>query len=118
MSEIIIVIVVLGLLALIAVPVYNNIRAAGVDNVKIKNADIMNQLISTAHNGGVNVTAWSDGAAAVSALQGGLNITSGGTTMTVRLEKNVNVAAYRYDPATATALPRFTAITGQPEVNP
>lgn len=118
MSEIIIVIVVLGLLAAIAVPVYNNIRAAGVDNVKMKNADMLNQLVTTAQNGGVDVNAWADANAAITALRGGLTIQSGSTPMVVRLETQLNPSAYSFTVGSTTSLPRFAAITGQPNVNP
>ena len=117
MSEIIIVIVVLGLLAAIAIPVYNNIRAAGVDNVKAKNADMLNQLSATVHNGGV-LTDWADAPAAFTALRGGIAIQAGANVMTVRLDKDLTAAAYNYVAGTAAAPARFTAVLGQPNVNP
>jgi type II secretory pathway pseudopilin PulG len=119
MSEIIIVIVVLGLLAAIAVPVYNNIRAAGVDNVKTKNADMLNQMVTTAHNGGVDTNSWVDSAAAIAALRGGINIQSGANTMVIRLEKALTVAAYTYTPSAVPSRPGvFAAVLGQPNIDP
>jgi type II secretory pathway pseudopilin PulG len=119
MSEIIIVIVVLGLLAAIAVPVYNNIRAAGVDNVKTKNADMLNQMVTTAHNGGVDTNSWVDAAAAIGALRGGINIQSGANTMVIRLEKALTVGAYTYTPAAVPSRPGvFAAVLGQANIDP
>lgn len=117
MAEIIIVIIVLGLLAAVAIPVYNNIRAAGVDNIKRKNADMLNQMAATLHNGGVQ-TNWADADAAFAALRAGINIQSGGTVMVLRLDKNLTSAAYNYVPGTAAAPAQFTAITGQANVDP
>lgn len=119
MSEIVIVIVVLGLLAAIAVPVYNNIRAAGTDNVKTKNADMLNQMVTTVHNGGIDTNTWSDSAAAIAALRGGIQIQTGTNTMTIRLEKALTAAAYTYTPSTVPSSPgTFAAVLGQPNVNP
>ena len=117
MAEIIIVIIVLGLLAAVAIPVYNNIRAAGVDNIKRKNADMLNQMAATLHNGGV-VTNWADASAAFTALRGGINIQSGGTTMVIRLDKNLTAAAYNYVPGDNATPAQFSAITGQANVDP
>jgi prepilin-type N-terminal cleavage/methylation domain-containing protein len=119
MSEIIIVIVVLGLLASVAVPVYNNIRAAGVDNVKQKNADMLNQMATTVHNGGFDTSAWTDATTAINGLRAGISIASGATTMTVRLEKVLNAAAYTYTPSTVPSRPGvFAAVLGQPSIDP
>lgn len=117
MAEIIIVIIVLGLLAAVAIPVYNNIRAAGVDNIKRKNADMLNQMSATLHNGGV-LTNWADASAALAALRTGINIQSGGTVMVIRLDKNLTAAAYNYVAGTAAAPAQFNAITGQANVDP
>jgi|GEM_PF-2783080 len=121
MSEIIIVIVVLGLLAAIAVPIYNNVRNSGADNVKIKNADTLNQLMTTIHNGGVDTTAWTDGAAAIAALRGGVSIPSANPAAAAQqivLEKDVNPLAYKYTPGTKTTAPIFEPLLDQPTVRP
>ena len=117
MSEIIIVIFVLGLLAAIAIPVYNNIRAAGVDNIKLKNADMLNQMAATLHNAGVT-TDWADAAAAFAAMRGGIALQTRGNTMVVRLDKDLTPAAYDFVTGSVDAPARFTARTGQPQVNP
>ena len=121
MSEIIIVIVVLGLLAAIAVPIYNNVRNSGADNVKIKNADMLNQSMTTIHNGGVDTTAWADGTAAIKALQGGVSIPSANplaAAQQILLEKDVNPAAYRFTAGTKTTSPLFEPLLDQPAVRP
>lgn len=121
MSEIIIVIVVLGLLAAIAVPIYNNVRNAGADNVKIKNADMLNQLMTSIHNGGVDTTVWADGVAAINALRGGVQIPSANANAAaqeIRLEKELNPAAYTFTAGTDTRAPLFAPILKQPGVRP
>jgi len=121
MSEIIIVIVVLGLLAAIAVPIYNNVRNSGADNVKIKNADTLNQLMTTIHNGGVDTTAWTDSAAAITALRAGVSIPSANpaaAAQQILLEKDVNPAAYKFTAGTKTTAPIFEPILDQPTVRP
>lgn len=121
MSEIIIIIVVLGLLAAVAVPIYNNIRDSGADNVKIKNADMLNSLMTAVHNGGVDVTAWATGADAITALQVGVNIPSSdpaAAAQQVKLQKAVNPAAYTFTPGNATTAPLFTAKLNEPNVRP
>jgi prepilin-type N-terminal cleavage/methylation domain-containing protein len=121
MSEIIIVIVVLGLLAAIAVPIYNNVRNSGADNVKIKNADTLNQLMTTIHNGGVDTTAWTDSAGAISALRAGVSIPSANpaaAAQQILLEKDVNPAAYKFTAGTKTTAPLFDPILDQPSVRP
>lgn len=121
MAEIIIVIVVLGLLAAIALPIYNNVRNAASDNVKIKNADMLNQLMTAAHNGGVDMTSWTDGSTAIAALHTGVTIPSvdaNASPQTIVLEKTLNPAAYTFTAGNATTAPRFAAITKMPSVNP
>lgn len=121
MSEIIIVIVVLGLLAAIAVPIYNNVRNAGADNVKIKNADMLNQMMTAIHNGGVDTTAWTDANAVITALRAGVQIPSASAAAApqeVRLEKDLNAAAYTFTPGTNARAPLFAPILNQPSVRP
>lgn len=121
MAEIIIVIVVLGLLAAIALPIYNNVRNAASDNVKIKNADMLNQLMTAAHNGGVDMTGWVDGTAAIDALHAGIVIPAvdaAAAAQTIVLEKALNPAAYKFTAGSATTAPKFEAILNKPTVNP
>lgn len=121
MSEIIIVIVVLGLLAAIAVPIYNNVRNAGADNVKVKNADMLNQMMTAIHNGGVDTAAWTDATTAINALRTGVSIPSaaaGAAAQQIRLQNAVNPAAYTFTAGTATTAPIFVPILNQPSVNP
>ena len=121
MSEIIIVIVVLGLLAAIAVPIYNNVRNAGADNVKIKNADMLNQMMTAIHNGGVDTTVWTDAAAAINALEAGVTIPSANPNAAkqqIRLEKQLNAAAYTFTAGTPDKAPVFAPVLNQPTVNP
>lgn len=121
MSEIIIVIVVLGLLAAIAVPIYNNVRNAGSDNVKIKNADMLNQMMTAVHNGGVDTTVWTDGAAAITALRSGVSIKGANASAAqqqIRLEKDLNPAAYTFTVGTPDTAPVFAPILGKPTVTP
>lgn len=121
MSEIIIVIVVLGLLAAIAVPIYNNVRNAGADNVKIKNADMLNQMMTAIHNGGVDTTVWADASAAITALRAGVSIPSANpaaAAQEIRLEKQLNAAAYGFVRGTPTQAPVFSPVLNQPSVTP
>ncbi len=121
MSEIIIVIVVLGLLAAIAVPIYNNVRNAGADNVKIKNADMLNQMMTAVHNGGVDTSAWTDAGLALQALRAGVTIPSmnaAAAAQTIRLEKDLNSAAYTFTAGSNTQTPLFAPILNQPAVRP
>ncbi len=121
MSEIIIVIVVLGLLAAIAVPIYNNVRNAGADNVKIKNADMLNQMMTAIHNGGVDTSTWTSASSVLDSLSGGVAIPSanaGAAAQQIRLEKSLNPAAYSFTPGTETSAPLFGPILRQPSVRP
>lgn len=121
MSEIIIVIVVLGLLAAIAVPIYNNVRNAGADNVKIKNADMLNQMMTAIHNGGVNTATWTTGSQALTALRDGVKIPAANVAAAeqeIRLQKDLNAAAYTFTAGTATRSPLFAPIFNQPSVSP
>lgn len=121
MSEIIIVIVVLGLLAAIAVPIYNNVRNAGADNVKIKNADMLNQMMTAIHNGGVDTSAWTDASAVITALRAGVSIPSANAAAApqeIRLEKDVNAAAFTFTAGTTTRAPLFAPVLNQPSVRP
>lgn len=119
MSEIIIVIVVLGLLAAIAVPVYNNVRSAGAENVKIKNADMLNELMTAVHNGGVDTSGWTTGKLALDALSAGVDIrTSSGTVQQIKLQKTLNPNAYLYVQGDATKAPTFTADLSKPSELP
>lgn len=121
MSEIIIVIVVLGLLAAIAVPIYNNVRNAAADNVKIKNADMLNQLMTAVHNGGVDLSSWVDGATAISELRKGVSIPAvnpNAAPQQIVLEKELNAAAYAYTAGTTSRAPKFDPILNKPNVLP
>ena len=121
MSEIIIVIVVLGLLAAIAVPIYNNVRNAGADNVKIKNADMLNQMMTAVHNGGVDTSGWTDAGTVLRALSAGVPIPSmnaAAAAQEIRLEKDLNAAAYTFTPGSTTRTPLFAPILNQPTVRP
>ncbi len=122
MAEIIIVIVVLGLLTAIAIPIYNNVRNAGADNVKIKNADLLNQMMTTLHNGGVDMTSWTDASTVLTALNDGVTIPSvnpAAAAQQIKLEKPLNPAAYRFTPARdSTVAPSFDPILNQPSVAP
>lgn len=121
MAELLIVIVCVGLLAAVAVPTVNRVRDALTDNAKVRNADKLNEYVSALHNGGLDLSTYADGAALITALRGGLTIPAsvpGGATMEVRLEKDVNAAAYTFTAATATTAPRFVAILGSRDVRP
>jgi prepilin-type N-terminal cleavage/methylation domain-containing protein len=120
MSEMIIVIVVLGLLTAIAIPIYNNVRNAGADNVKLKNADLLNQLATTVHNGGVDMSSWVDSASSINALQAGVTIQSlrGAANQQIKLDSTLNPAAYLFTAGDATKAPHFDADVGHPDVAP
>jgi len=114
-GELLIVIVIVGLLASLAVPTVNRVRDALTDNAKVRNADKLNEYVTAIYNGGVDTTAWATGAAAIEALREGVTIPAsvpGGATMQVRLEKDVNAAAYTFTVGTAERAPRFVAILG------
>lgn len=121
MVELLIVIVCVGLLASIAVPTVNRVRDALTDNAKVRNADKLNEYMSALYNGGVDTSTYADAAAAITALRGGITIpavVSGGASMEVRLEKDVNSSAYTFTQGTTNTAPRFAAILGQRNVRP
>jgi Tfp pilus assembly protein PilE len=113
MAEIMVVIVVMGVLALIAVPIYNNVRGAAFDAVKAKNATTLNQLMTTCHNAGVDMTTWATSKDAIDALTIGVNlptsIASAATPQQIKLQEVLNPAAYTFTPGDATKAPSFTA---------
>lgn len=121
MAELLIVIVCIGLLAAVAVPTINRVRDALSDNVKVQNADKMNEYCSALYNGGVDTSTYADGSAMITGLRAGITVpatVTGGSTMEIRLDKDVNPAAYTFTAGTASAAPRFAAITGQRTVQP
>jgi prepilin-type N-terminal cleavage/methylation domain-containing protein len=121
MAELLIVIVCVGLLATLAVPTVNRVRDALTDHAKARNADKLNEYMSALHNGGVDTSTYADGAAVITALRAGVSMPStitGGAAMEVRLEKDVNSAAYTFTKGTSMAAPRFAAILDQRNVRP
>jgi Tfp pilus assembly protein PilE len=112
MAEIMVVIVVMGVLALIAVPIYNNVRGAAFDAVKAKNATTLNQLMTTCHNAGVDMSTWVTSRDAIDALTLGINlpssIASAATPQQIKLQEVLNPAAYNFTPGDATKAPSFT----------
>ena len=121
MAELLIVIVCIGLLATIAVPTVNRVRDALTDHAKVRNADRRNEYMSALYNGGVDTSTYGSGSAAISALASGVTIPAtieNGATMEVRLEKNVNAAAYEFQAGTTNTAPRFTAKLGERNVRP
>jgi len=121
MAELLIVIVCVGLLAAIAVPTVNRVRDALSDNAKVRNADKLNEYMSALFNGGVDTTVYADSSAAITAMRTGIVIpstVSGGATMEVRLEKDLNPDAYTFVAGTGTSAPRFTAKLGERTVRP
>lgn len=121
MAELLIVIVCVGLLSAIAVPTLNRVRDALTDNAKARNADKLNEYMSALFNGGVDTATYTNASQAITALKDGVTIpasVTGGSTMEVRLEKDVNPTAYTFVAGTASAAPRFTAILGQRNVRP
>lgn len=121
MAELLIVIVCIGLLASVAVPTVNRVRDALTDHAKVRNADKLNEYMSALYNGGVDTSTYASGTAAIDALRGGVEVPAtveGGATMEIRLEKNLNPAAYTFVPGTTDSAPRFTANLGQRNVRP
>ena len=112
MAEIMVVIVVMGVLALIAVPIYNNVRGAAFDAVKAKNATTLNQLMTTCHNAGVDMSTWVTSKAAIDALTIGVNlptsIASATTAQQIKLQEVLNPDAYKFTLGDATKAPSFT----------
>ena len=121
MAELLIVIVCVGLLAAVAVPTINRVRDALTDSAKVRNADKLNEYVSALHNGGVDTSSYGSAEAVITALRGGVTIpaaVTGGTSMEVRLEKDVNAAAYDFTAGTNAAAPRFAARLGERNVRP
>jgi len=121
MAEIMVVIVVMGILALIAVPIYNNVRGAGLDTVKAKNAATLNQLMTTIHNAGVDTTGWTTSALAITALSNGValpTVTPSAQAQQIILRDSLNPNAYTFTPGTATTAPFFVPILNQPTIPP
>lgn len=121
MAELLIVIVCVGLLAAIAVPTVNRVRDALTDNAKVRNADKLNEYMCALYNGGVDTSVYADSTAAIGAMRAGIVIPTsvpGGATMEVRLDKDLNPAAYGFVQGTGIAAPRFTALLGERNVRP
>jgi len=121
MAELLIVIVCVGLLAAVAVPTINGVRDSLLDSTKVRNADKLNEYMCAIFNGGVDTSAYADGSAALTALQAGVSIPSpmaGGTPILIRLEKQLNPAAYTFTAGTATTAPRFVAKLNERDVRP
>jgi type IV pilus assembly protein PilA len=121
MTELVIIIAIIGILAAIAVPIFNNVRGSSSDNVKITNADLMNGLMTALHNGGVDMTTWASSSDAITALRAGVTIppvNPAAAAQTIVLQKDVNPAAYTFTAGSATTAPVFAPVFNQPTVRP
>lgn len=120
--ELLIAIVIVGVLSGAVVFTVNRSRDAALDAVKVDNANKLNTLAITCFQSGFDTTGWGDSAAAVAALRAGVTLptfVAGSTAQqVVRIERDVNAAAYDFVAGTAVAAPRFTARLNEPGVRP
>jgi prepilin-type N-terminal cleavage/methylation domain-containing protein len=118
--ELLIVIIVVGVLAALATPTVVRIFDASGDTTKYANSKKMTEYMSAAYNAGVD-TSYADGTAAINALKAGIAIPAtvpGGATQELKLEQDVNPAAYIFTPGTSTTPPSFSPKLGERNVRP
>lgn len=120
--ELLIAIVIVGVLSGAVVFTVNRSRDAALDAVKTDNANKLNTLAITCFQSGFDTTAWTTADAAITALRAGVTLptfVSGSTAQqVVRIERDVNAAAYDFVAGTATAAPRFTARLNEANIRP
>jgi prepilin-type N-terminal cleavage/methylation domain-containing protein len=119
--ELMIVLLVLGVLAALIYPTVSRSRDSGFDVVKKHNEKQLNADMLALYEAGVDTTAYADAASAITALKAGVSVPStivGGQAQMVKIDVDVNPAAYTYAPATATAPAVFTAQLGHRDQRP
>ena len=120
--ELLIAIVIVGVLSGAVVFTVNRSRDAALDAVKTDNANKLNTLAITCFQSGFDTSGWTTSAAAITALRAGVTLptfVAGSTAQqVVRIERDVNAAAYQFTVGTAASAPRFEAILNQPGVRP
>jgi prepilin-type N-terminal cleavage/methylation domain-containing protein len=119
--ELMIVLLVLGVLGALIYPTMSHSRDIGFDVVKKNNETQLNADMRALYEAGVDTTNYADAAAAITALKAGVSVPStivGGQAQMVKIDVDVNPAAYTYTPATATAPAVFMAQLGHRDVRP
>jgi prepilin-type N-terminal cleavage/methylation domain-containing protein len=120
--ELLIAIVIVGVLSGAVVFTVNRSRDAALDAVKSDNANKLNSLAITCHQAGFDTSGWSTAAAAITALRTGVtlpNFVPGSTAQqVVKIEKDLNAAAYDFTAGTPATPPRFVARLNEPSVRP
>jgi len=119
--ELMIVLLVLGVLAALIYPTVSRSRDSGFDVVKKQNEKVLNADMLALYEAGVDTTTYADAASAITALKTGVTVPStivGGQAQVVKIDVDVNPAAYTFTPATATTPAIFTAQLGHRDVRP
>jgi prepilin-type N-terminal cleavage/methylation domain-containing protein len=117
--ELLIVILVLGVVAAMLYPAVADSRGHGFDLVKKNNEKLLNADLLTLYVAGVDTTQYWNAPAAIAALKTGISVpVAGGQVQVVKIDFDVNPAAYTFMPATATAPAVFTALLGHRDVRP
>ena len=117
--ELLIVLLVLGVLAAMFYSTVAGSRCRGFDLVKKNNEKLLNADLLALYVAGVDTTQYWNAPAAIAALKAGISVpVAGGQVQVVKIDFEVNPAAYTFMPATATAPAAFTALLGHRDVRP
>jgi len=119
--ELMIVLLVLGVLAALIYPTVSRSRDSGFDVVKKQNEKQLNADMLALYEAGVDTTAYADAASAITALKTGVSVPStivGGQAQMIKIDVDVNPAAYTFALATTNSPAIFTALLGHRDVRP
>ena len=119
--ELLIVLLVLGILAALLYPTVPRPGSDGFDLVKKNNEKQLNADLLALYEASVDTTQYADAVAAINALKAGISVppaVAGGQVRVVKIDFDVNPAAYTFTPATATSPAVFTAQLGHRNVRP
>lgn len=117
--EIMIVVVIVGLLAAMAIPAFLGAKEAAGDSKKAEMASAFNSQLSTAYQAGVDLSSYADAASMLTAMEARtivIESSVGGKPIIVAVDGTPNPAAFTFTPATSTTPPKFAAVLGQPNV--
>ena len=119
--ELMIVLLVLGVLAALIYPTVSRSRDSGFDVVKKQNEKQLNADMLALYEAGVDTSTYTTATAAIAALRTGVSVPStiaGGQPQMVKIDVDVNPAAYTFTAATTTSPAVFLAILNERMVPP